>query len=68
MAGCDPAMPAEPGERMSGHHTSTHATSSVTPEEYLADRQRMWSGVTHAALAGIICVVVLLIGMAEFLL
>jgi len=53
---------------MSGHDTSTQATGPVTPEAYLADHERMWSGVTHAAMAGVIFVVVLLIAMAVFLL
>ena len=53
---------------MSGHHTSTQATGPVTPEAFLADRQRFWSGFTHATLAGIIFMVVLLVGMAVFLL
>jgi hypothetical protein len=62
-------MQAKPGDRMSGHHSaSTHYTGPTTPEAYLADRQRMWSGFTHAALAGIIFVVLLLVGMAVFLL
>ena len=54
---------------MSGHHsTSTQFAGPTTPEALLADRQRMWSGVTHAALAGTIFVALLLIGMAVFLL
>lgn len=54
---------------MSGHHsTSTHFTGPTTPEAYLADRQRMWSSFTGAAMAGTIFVVLLLIAMAVFLL
>ncbi|HEY3847349.1 MAG TPA: hypothetical protein VGL95_09570 [Acetobacteraceae bacterium] len=54
---------------MSGHQsTSTQSASPVTPEAYLADRQRMWSGFTGAAIVGVILVAVLLIAMAEFLL
>jgi len=53
---------------MSGHNTSTQTSGPVTQEAYFEDRMRMWSGVTHAALAGIIFIVVLLIAMAEFLL
>ena len=54
---------------MSGHQiTSTPSTGPVTPEAYWADHQQMWSSFTHATLVGIICVVVLLIGMAVFLL
>jgi hypothetical protein len=54
---------------MSGHHgASTHYTGPTTPEAYFADRQRMWSGFTHATTAGVIFVVLLLVGMAVFLL
>ncbi len=54
---------------MSGHHSAnTQFTGPTTPEAYLADRQRMWSGFTGAAMAGTIFVVLLLIGMAVFLL
>jgi hypothetical protein len=54
---------------MSGHHgTNPQFTGPTTPEAFLADRQRMWSGFTGATLAGIIFVVLLLIGMAVFLL
>jgi len=68
VAGRDRVTNAKPGDRMSGHDTSTQATGPVTPEAYLADHERMWSGVTHAAMAGVIFVVVLLIAMAVFLL
>ncbi len=69
VAGLHPAMQAEPGDRMSGHHSaSTQFTGPTTPEDFLADRQRMWSGFTGATLAGIIFMVVLLIAMAVFLL
>jgi hypothetical protein len=62
-------MHVKPGDRMSGHQsTSTQSASPVTPEAYLADRQRMWSGFTGAAIVGVIFVAVLLIAMAEFLL
>ena len=53
---------------MSGHSASTHIDAPTTPEAFLADRQRMWSGFTGATLAGIIFIVVLLVGMAVFLL
>ncbi len=54
---------------MSGHHSaSTQATGPVTPDAFLADRQGMWSGFTHATVIGVIFVVLLLIAMAVFLL
>jgi len=53
---------------MSGHTASHQADVPTTPEAYLADRQRMWSTFTGATLAGIIFVVLLLVGMAVFLL
>ncbi len=54
---------------MSGHHSAnTQFTGPTTPEAYLADRQRMWSGFTGAAVAGLVCIALLLIGMAVFLL
>ncbi|MGA3402632.1 MAG: hypothetical protein ABSC95_25780 [Acetobacteraceae bacterium] len=54
---------------MSGHHgTNTQFTGPTTPEAFLADRQRMWSGFTGAAMAGTIFVALLLIAMAVFLL
>ena len=54
---------------MSGHQSaSTQFTGPTTPEAFLADRQRMWSTFTGSATAGVIFVVLLLIGMAVFLL
>jgi hypothetical protein len=54
---------------MSGHHSTTpQFTGPTTPEAYFADRQRMWSSFTGAAIAGAIFVALLLIGMAVFLL
>jgi hypothetical protein len=53
---------------MSGHDPTPQTTGPVTSEAYFADRMRMWSGVTHAALAGIIFIALLLICMAKFLL
>jgi hypothetical protein len=54
---------------MSGHQSaSTQFDGPTTPEAYLADRQRMWSGFTSAAVAGVIIVALVLIGMAVFLL
>jgi hypothetical protein len=52
---------------MSGHSASHQADIPTTPEAFLADRQRMWSTFTGATLAGIITVVVILVGMAVFL-
>ena len=40
----------------------------TTVEAFIADRQRFWSGFTGATTAAIAAVVVLLIGMAIFLL
>ena len=48
--------------------TAAKTIIPTTPEAFLADRQRMWSTFTGATLAGIIFVVLLLIGMAVFLL
>ena len=68
-AGRCPAVQAKPGDRMSGHHSTTpQFTGPTTPEAYFADRQRMWSSFTGAAIAGAIFVALLLIGMAVFLL
>lgn len=54
---------------MSGHHsTSSQLAAPATLDAYFADRQRMWSTFTGATLAGIIFVVLLLVGMAVFLL
>ncbi len=53
---------------MSGHSVSRQDDIPTTPEAFFADRQRMWSTFTGATLAGIIFVVLLLIGMAVFLL
>jgi len=39
-----------------------------TPEAFLADRQSFWVGFTHFVLWTVIFLVVLLIGMAVFLL
>jgi len=39
-----------------------------TPEAFLADRQRFWSGFTHFTLASVIFVVLVLVLMAIFLL
>lgn len=53
---------------MAEHGTITRTTGSTTPEALLDDRQRFWESFMHATLAGIIFMVVLLVGMAVFLL
>ena len=51
----------------------THETPPARPigpttvEAFVADRQRAWSGFTSAATYAVIAVVVVLIGMAVFL-
>ncbi len=49
-------------------HGSSIYTGPETPEELLADRQRMWNGFTNATVASIILSAVTLILMAVFLL
>jgi hypothetical protein len=39
-----------------------------TPEAFLADRQSFWNGFTKFTLGAVICIIVLLVGMAIFLL
>lgn len=55
---------------MSDHGTITNPTSTTPtdPEVFLADRQKFWGGVMNAALAMVIFLTLLLIGMAVFLL
>jgi hypothetical protein len=55
---------------MSDHGTITNPTTTAPtdPEMLLADRQTFWGGVMNAALAMVIFVALLLIGMAVFLL
>ncbi|HTI82850.1 MAG TPA: hypothetical protein VL614_20550 [Acetobacteraceae bacterium] len=54
---------------MSDHTATTHpVTQEETPEAFLADRERFWSGFTHFTLGSTIFIVVLLILMAIFLL
>ncbi len=56
---------------MSDHSTTATAspvTRVETPEAFLADRQRFWSGFTHFTLGSVISVIVLLVLMAIFLL
>ena len=47
--------------------TQPAAHAPETPEAFLADRQRFWSGFTHFTLASLITVVVVLVLMAVFL-
>jgi hypothetical protein len=47
---------------------STVFRGPETPEGFLADRQRTWQAFTGATLASIIGVVIVLVGMAVFLL
>ncbi len=48
--------------------TRPAANAPETPEAFLADRQRFWSGFTHFTLASLIFVVAVLVLMALFLL
>lgn len=53
---------------MSDHATTAHPVTPVeTPEAFLADRQRFWSGFTHFTLGVVIAIVILLVLMAIFL-
>lgn len=49
-------------------HPTTQTADSAGLEALTEDRMRMWTGFTNATLAALIFVVVLLIGMAIFLL
>ncbi len=49
-------------------HPMTHAADSEGLQALTEDRMRMWTGFTSATLWAVIFVVVLLIGMAFFLL
>jgi hypothetical protein len=56
---------------MADHSTtapSMMTTRSETPEAFLADRQRFWDSFAHFTLYSVIFVVILLVGMAVFLL
>ncbi len=54
---------------MSEHTHAAHPSMPVETEEaFLADRQRFWSGFTKFTLGCVIFLVLLLIGMAIFLL
>ena len=47
---------------------TTLQTEVETPEAFLADRQAFWSSFTSATFAATVAVVVVLIGLAVFLL
>ncbi len=54
---------------MSEHsHAATPPSRAETPEAFLADRQSFWNGFTHFTLWTVIFLVLLLVGMAVFLL
>jgi hypothetical protein len=54
---------------MSDHSATVPATRhDETPEEFLADRQGFWNGFTRFTLWVVIFLVLLLVGMAVFLL
>jgi hypothetical protein len=55
--------------RMSEHSHAAHPSMPVETEDvFLADRQRFWNGFTKFTLGCVIFLVLLLIGMAIFLL
>ncbi|MGE0415535.1 MAG: hypothetical protein AB7O80_01910 [Acetobacteraceae bacterium] len=51
---------------MADHGSSTF-TGPETPEEFLAERQRLWNGFTHATTAAVVLSALTLILMAVFL-
>jgi hypothetical protein len=54
---------------MSDHsHATPVTTRDETPEAFLADREGFWNGFTRFTLWTVICLVLLLVGMAVFLL
>ncbi|HEY1933977.1 MAG TPA: hypothetical protein VGG99_18355 [Acetobacteraceae bacterium] len=55
---------------MADHGTMTHPTTTVStdPEALLEDRQQFWGSFMNATLGMVIFMVVLLVGMAVFLL
>jgi hypothetical protein len=54
---------------MSDHsHAAPTTTGDETPQAFLADRQSFWNGFTRFTLYSVIFLVVLLVGMAVFLL
>ena len=52
---------------MSSHGTARY-TGPETIEALTADREKMWHGFTSATTGALTCIVVLLVGMAFFLL
>ena len=50
---------------MAEHNTSFHGPE--TPDQFLADRQRMWDGFTGATTGTIVFMIVLLVAMVVFL-
>ncbi len=54
---------------MSDHsHAASPPMGAETPEAFLADRQNFWNGFTKFTLGTVIFLVLLLVGMAVFLL
>jgi hypothetical protein len=54
---------------MSDHATTAQPpTQAETPEAFLADRQRFWNSFTSFTFWSVIAIVILLVGMAVFLL
>ena len=55
---------------MSDHSHAAHpsSTRAETPEAFLADRQSFWSGFTRFTLWSVVIIVLILVGMAVFLL
>lgn len=54
---------------MSEHSHATHPPMQAeTLDEFLADRQSFWNGFTKFTLGSVIFIVLLLVGMAIFLL
>jgi hypothetical protein len=55
---------------MAEHGTIIHPTTTAPtdPELFLEDRQKFWGGFMNATLGMIIFMIVLLVGMAVFLL
>jgi Bacterial aa3 type cytochrome c oxidase subunit IV len=54
---------------MSEHsHLAPPPSAAETPEAFLADRQSFWRGFTQFTLWTVIVIVLLLVGMAIFLL
>lgn len=52
---------------MPSHGTASY-TEPETMEGLIADRERMWHGFTNATIGVVVFMVVLLVGMAVFLL